>query len=100
MIKTGDKVVCISGNDFYAEGHVYTVGSFINDKFFEIPTGCNDEYWYATRDSSGISIHFDTMATKVSNAHFNKLNNQIYAQQRISQIKPNFVVLPKTYPKL
>ena len=85
MIKTGDKLVCTSGNAFYAEGHVYTVGDFINDKFFELPTGCNDEYWYAKRDSSGISIHFDTMTTKVRDAHFDKLNNQIYAQKRLLQ---------------
>ena len=79
MIKTGDKLICTSGNDFYSVGNVYTVGDFVNDKFFEIATGCNDECWYATRDSSGISIYFDTMQAKMENAYFDKLNSQIYA---------------------
>ncbi len=79
MIKTGDKLVCTSGNDFYSEGTVYTVGDFVNDKFFEIKTGCNDDHWYATRDSSGIYIHFETVATRIENAYFDKLNSQVYA---------------------
>lgn len=79
MIRTGDKLICTSGNDFYSAGNVYTVGNFVNDKFFEIPTGCNDECWYASRDSSGIYIHFETMQTKMKGAYFDKLNNQVYA---------------------
>ncbi|MES1964956.1 hypothetical protein M0N77_06375 [Psychrobacter sp. AH5] len=79
MIQTGDKLVCTSGNAFYSVGKVYTVGEYVNDKFFEIPTGCNDEHWYATIDSSGIYIRFETMERKMANAYFDKLNNQIYA---------------------
>lgn len=79
MIKTGDKLICTSGNDFYSAGDVYTVGDYVNEKFFEVATGCNDEHWYATRDSSGIAIHFETLSTKVENAYFDQLNNQISA---------------------
>lgn len=59
MINTGDELVCTDGNNCYVEGEVYTVGDFINERFFEIMTGNNNERWYATKDSKGIYIPFD-----------------------------------------
>ncbi|TXD97650.1 hypothetical protein ES754_01285 [Psychrobacter frigidicola] len=63
MISTGDNLLCIFGNDFYVEGGVYTVGDYINSKFFEVMTGDNDECWYAKAEcaSDCINIRFNSI---------------------------------------
>lgn len=79
MIKTGDKLVCTTGNACYQKGDVYTVGEYLNDKFFEVQTGCNDECWYATTDKSGIYIRFENIQAEMNDAFFDKVENQVYA---------------------
>lgn len=79
MIHTGDKLICTGGNTCYVEGETYTVGEFVNDKFFEIMTGSNDEHWYATRDDEGISVRFNSMKDKLSDAWFNVAERHICA---------------------
>ena len=37
-IHTDDKLICIQGNDYYAEGEIYTVGRIVNDKYFQLLT--------------------------------------------------------------
>ena len=76
MINTGDKLLCTDGNAFFVKGQVYTVGSIINEQFFEIKTGCDDEHWYATKDSEGIYIRFNSAKGKVSDAWFSKVKSK------------------------
>ena len=73
MIKSGDRLKCTSGNDFFSEGTIYTVGSIINEKFFRIDIGANDEHWYATKDSEGIYVRFDLENHLVNDAWFSLL---------------------------
>ena len=63
MINTGDNLICVCGNDCYVQGVVYTVGDYINMKFFAVMTGDNDECWYATAEceNAGICIRFDAI---------------------------------------
>lgn len=70
MLKTGDKLICTLGNGCYKEGETYTVGRFINDKFFKLMTGYDGEYWYATNDASGIKVQFDDIKDEYSEAWF------------------------------
>lgn len=72
MINTGDKLICTNGNIFFVEEEIYTVGNIVNEKFFEIDTG-NGEHWYATKDSEGIYVRFNSLKAKISDAWFNKL---------------------------
>lgn len=76
MIKSGDKLLCTGGNVCYAKGEIYTVGEFVNGKYFELMTGCNDEHWYATIDDQGIRVHFDSIDDTHSDAWFSKLAKQ------------------------
>ncbi len=70
MIRSGDKLKCICGNDFFVEGSIYTVGNIINNKFFQINNGANEEYWYATKDSEGIYVRFNEEDHLVNDASF------------------------------
>ncbi|WP_201526285.1 MULTISPECIES: hypothetical protein [Psychrobacter] len=79
MINTGDKLICMDGNTCYVEGEVYTVGSIVNEKFFEISTGSNGGHWYATEDNEGIYVRFNSMKDKVNDARFAKIERQAYA---------------------
>lgn len=79
MINTGDKLICTGGNTCYEEGEIYTVGEFVNERFFEIMTGSNDEYWYATSDGEGIYVRFNSMKDKLSDAWFNVIEHHICA---------------------
>lgn len=76
MIKTGDKLLCTGGNDCYVEGNTYTVGEFVNGKYFELMTGCNDEHWYATIDDEGIHVHFNSLKDDSSDAWFNEVEQK------------------------
>ncbi len=73
MINTDDKLLCIKGNAFYAAGDVYIVGEFINDKFFKLLTGCNDEHWYANEERQGVKVCFHADQSTVNDAWFDKL---------------------------
>ena len=73
MIQVNDKLLCVSGNEFYTEGNVYTVGNFVNDKYFQLLTGCNDEHWYATVDKEGIRVRFNTKYNEFDDAWFYKV---------------------------
>lgn len=76
MIKRGDKLICTNGNVCYAEGETYTVGEFVNGKYFELMTGCNDEHWYATVDDRGIYVHFNAIENEHSDAWFAQVMQQ------------------------
>lgn len=76
MINTGDKLLCTAGNTFYAAGNTYVVGDFVNDKYFQVLTGYNDEHWYATLNNEKIYVHFDSITTVYNDACFDKMNNQ------------------------
>lgn len=70
MLTTGDKLICVFGNRYYEEGETYIVGEFVNDKFFELMTGYDNECWYATVDESGIKVQFDNTFTDQDVARF------------------------------
>ncbi len=73
MIQTDDKLLCIRGNDFYSEGEVYTVGRIVNNRYFQLLTGDNDDHWYATLDEEGIYVSFDSAIAEKSKAWFDKI---------------------------
>ncbi|MER1972849.1 MAG: hypothetical protein ABS880_03700 [Psychrobacter alimentarius] len=73
MINTDDKLLCIRGNDFYSEGGIYTVGRIVNNKYFQLLTGNNEDHWYATLDDQGIYVSFDSITAKNSKAWFDKI---------------------------
>lgn len=73
MISTNDKLLCVRGNDFYAEGEIYTVGRIVNNKYFQLLTDNNEDHWYATLDEKGIYVSFDSMTAKNSKARFDKI---------------------------
>ncbi|MBP3945007.1 MULTISPECIES: hypothetical protein [Psychrobacter] len=73
MISTDDKLICTQGNDFYLEGEVYTVGRIVNNKYFQLLTGSNDDHWYATLGDQGIYVSFDSMTAQSSKAWFDKI---------------------------
>ena len=70
MIKTGNKLICTDGNEFYQKGELYTVGEFINDRYFELLLEGNNECWYGTVDDKGIYVHFADAINHYSNAWF------------------------------
>lgn len=70
MISTGDKLICTSANNFYELSELYTVGEFVNDKYFKLFTGNDEEYWYATIDDRGIYVSFDCLTRECENACF------------------------------
>lgn len=72
MINTGDQLMCTNGNSFFVEGQIYTVGNIVSKKFFEIYID-NGEYWYATKDSNGIYVRFNSLKGKMSDAWFVKV---------------------------
>ncbi|WP_296237545.1 hypothetical protein [Psychrobacter sp. UBA5136] len=74
MINTDDKLICIQGNQFYTEGEIYTVGRIVNNKYFQILTGDNNNHWYATLDDKGIYVSFDSMSAKDNKAWFDKID--------------------------
>ena len=78
MINTGDKLISRNGNSFFVEGEFYTVGSIVNEKFFEIKIS-DDDYWYATKDSDGIYVRFNSLKGKMSDAWFTKVKLQAHA---------------------
>lgn len=69
-MKLGDKLLCTHGNGIYIEGGVYTVGNFINDRYFELFVDATDDCWYATIDNQGICVHFDTNDAGYPKARF------------------------------
>lgn len=76
MIKTGDKLVCISGNRFYDKGQEYLVGQFINHKYFELFTGDSNECWYATVDRHSIYVSFNSTTAECNDATFATINHE------------------------
>lgn len=70
MISIGDKLICTHGNYFYKEGELYTVGEFVNDKYFRLSTGYDNEHWYATIDDNGIYVSFDCLTEECDDAWF------------------------------
>ena len=72
-IHTNDKLICTQGNDFYAQGEIYTVGRILNDKYFQLLTSGNDDHWYATLDAQGIYVSFDTLIAGNNKAFFDKI---------------------------
>lgn len=74
MINTGDQLMCINGNPFFVEGDVYIVGNVVNKRFFEILID-NDDHWYATKDSDGIYVRFNSLKGKMSHAWFVKVQH-------------------------
>lgn len=70
MLVTGDKLICVTGNSYYEEGETYIVGRFVNDKFFELMTGYDNERWYASVDASGIKVQFEHIFTDHDVARF------------------------------
>ena len=76
MLRTGDKLMCTAGNVFYIEGKGYTVGDFVNEKYFVLKTGSSDEYWYATIDDEGIHVRFNSMNREYSDACFIRTDSQ------------------------
>lgn len=79
MINTGDKLLCTHGNDIYSEGSTYTVGRIINDRYFQLLTGCNDDHWYATLNDQGIYVGFNIMKDKQCDAWFDEVNEKYLA---------------------
>lgn len=77
MINTGDQLMCTNGNLFFVEGQVYTVGNIVNQKFFEIEIA-DGEHWYATKDSNGIYVRFDSLKGEMSHAWFVKVELQAH----------------------
>ena len=77
MINTGDVLICTSGNQFYKEGELYTVGDFVNDKYFILFTGHDDEHWYATIGEQGIYVSFDLAITESTLAAIEVLDRNI-----------------------
>ena len=73
MINTNDRLICIKGNDVYSEGEIYTVGRIVNDKYFQLMTGSNDDHWYATLDNEGICVSFDSIVAEGNKALFDKI---------------------------
>ena len=78
MINPGDKLICTNGNPLFVEGQVYTVGSIVSEKFFEIEVE-NGEHWYAAKDSEGIYVRFNSPECKMSDAWFTKVKLQTHA---------------------
>lgn len=76
MINTGDKLLCTAGNTFYAAGNTYVVGDFVNEKYFQLLTGYNDEHWYATLKNEKVYVCFDSAATVYDDAWFDRMNNK------------------------
>ena len=76
MINTGDKLICTNGNYFYEESKLYTVSEFVNDKYFKLSTGNNEEHWYATIDDSGIYVSFDCLSVECENAWFETIEDK------------------------
>ncbi|WP_413520736.1 hypothetical protein [Psychrobacter glacincola] len=66
----------MSGNAFYTAGHIYTVGNFINERYFELMTGINDECWYSEVDEEGIHVSFKDIADEYQNAWFDKIEKK------------------------
>lgn len=73
MIFSGEKLVCTSGNPFFKEGSIYTVGDIVTSELFQVQVGANDEYWYATKESEGICVRFDSKEYEISNAWFSRM---------------------------
>lgn len=73
MIFSGEQLVCTSGNPFFKEGSIYTVGNIVTSELFEVQVGANDEYWYATKEGKGVCIRFDSTEYGISNAWFRRL---------------------------
>ncbi len=76
MISTGDQLLCTAGNTFYSAGNTYIVGEFVNEKYFQLLTGYNDEHWYATLNDEKVYVHFDSITAVYSDAWFDKMNNR------------------------
>lgn len=73
MIFSGEKLVCTSGNPFFKEGSIYTVGDIVTSELFQVQVGANDEYWYATKEREGICVRFDSKEYEISNAWFSRM---------------------------
>lgn len=76
MINTGDELLCTAGNTFYSAGQTYVVGAFVNDKYFQLLTGYNDEHWYATINNEKVYVSFDSATTVYNDAWFDRLSNK------------------------
>ena len=73
MICPGEELVCTCGNPFFKEGSVYTVGDILTSELFEVKVGPNGEYWYATKDSEGIRVCFNSKETAINDAWFSRV---------------------------
>ena len=78
MIFSGEKLVCTSGNPFFKEGSIYTVGDIVTSELFQVQVGANDEYWYATKESEGICVRFDSKEYEISNAWFSRMKKSAH----------------------
>ena len=78
MIFSGEKLVCTSGNPFFKEGSIYTVGNIVTSELFQVQVGANDEYWYATKESEGICVRFDSKEYEISNAWFSRMKKSAH----------------------
>lgn len=74
-MRSGDKLICTRGNILYKEGEIYTVGDFINDRYFQLLVDDHHEYWYATMDDKGIHVSFSTIDASYHDAYFIKLHH-------------------------
>lgn len=77
MMKSGDRIICTQGNELYLEGEFYTVGEFINERYFQLLTGYNGELWYAAINDVGICVPFNAMESGYSDAWFTELTSSI-----------------------
>ena len=57
-------------------GDTYTVGRFVNDKYFEVMTGKNEERWYASITENGVYVSFDDTPFDYSNAWFETVQDK------------------------
>ena len=78
MIFSGEKLVCTSGNPFFKEGSIYTVGDIVTSELFQVQVGANDEYWYATKEGKGVCVRFDSKEYEISNAWFSRMKKSAH----------------------
>lgn len=78
MIFSGEKLVCTSGNPFFKEGVIYTVGNIVTSELFEVQVGANNEYWYATKEGKEVCVRFDSKEYEISNAWFSRMKKSAH----------------------
>lgn len=78
MIVSGEKLVCTSGNPFFREGSIYTVGNIVTSELFEVQVGANDEYWYAKKEGKEVCVRFDSTEYKINDAWFSRMKKSAH----------------------